>query len=70
MANMMTIGLKEVAADKGEPSSTFLRHPLLVESLWSDNAKSNDKQYFLFRISPLEAERGSKLVIAMLKVSD
>ena len=55
MANMMTIQLKEVAADKGEPSSTFLRHPLLVESLWSDNAKSNDKQYFLFTISPKQS---------------
>ena len=49
---MMTIELKEVGAEKGEPSSTFLRQPLLVETLWSDNAKSDDKQYFLFRISP------------------
>ena len=29
----------------------FLRQ-LFVDSLWSDNAKSDDKQYFLFRISP------------------
>ena len=27
MPNMMTIELKEVTADKGEPSSTFLRQP-------------------------------------------
>ena len=47
----MTIELKEAGAEKGEPSSTFLRQPL-VDSLWSDNAKSDDKQYFLFRISP------------------
>ena len=52
----MSIGLKEVSADKGEPSSTFLRQPPPVESLWSDNAKSDDKQYFLFRISPEQNE--------------
>ena len=55
----MTIELKEVPADKGEPSSTFLRQLLLVETLWSDNAKSDDKQYFPFGISPKQSEAQS-----------
>ena len=55
----MTIELKEVGAEKGEPSSTFLRQPL-ADSWWSDNAKSDDKQYFLFRISPKHSEAQSE----------
>ena len=54
----MTIELKEVGAEKGEPSSTFLRQPL-VDSLRSDNASGNDKQYLLRGISKgEEKERG------------
>ena len=64
----MTVELKEVAADKGgggggeggdrRQEVLFFASEPLVDSLWSDNASGNDKQYFLRGISKEKAERG------------